>query len=65
MNQKISIKEAIDSAIDECIKEGILEKILRENREEVCSVLLSEYIEQAYIEREGGKQDSSYIKNTI
>ena len=38
--------------MDECIKEGILEKILRENREEVCSVLLSEYDEQAHIESE-------------
>ena len=39
------IKKAIDTAVDECIKEGILEKILRENREEVCSVLLTEYDE--------------------
>ena len=52
LNQKMALKEAIDRAVDECIKEGILEKILRENREEVCSVLLSEYNEQAHIESE-------------
>ena len=39
-------------AVDECIKEGILETILRENREEVCSMLLTEYDEQAHIESE-------------
>ena len=51
-NRKMPIREAIDRAVDECIKEGILEKILRENREEVCSMLLTEYDEQAHIESE-------------
>ena len=50
--RKVSIREAIDRAVEECINEGILEKILRENREEVCSMLLSEYDEQAHIESE-------------
>lgn len=47
-----TIEKAIDMAVDECIKEGILETILRENREEVCSMLLTEYDEQAHIESE-------------
>lgn len=51
-DRRMPIREAIDRAVEECIKEGILEKILRENREEVCSMLLSEYDEQAHIESE-------------
>jgi len=47
-----TIEKAIDMAVNECIKEGILEVILRENREEVCSMLLTEYDEQAHIENE-------------
>ncbi len=47
-----SIEKAIDMAVDECIREGVLETILRENREEVCSMLLTEYDEQAHIESE-------------
>ncbi len=50
--QKMSIKEAIDFAVEDCINEGILEKILKENREEVCSMLLTEYDEQSHIESE-------------
>ena len=50
--KKLTIEEAIDKAVEDCIKEGILEKILRENREEVCSMLLKEYDEQAHIENE-------------
>lgn len=46
------IREAIDYAVDECIEEGILEEILRNNREEVCAMLLAEYDEQAHIESE-------------
>ena len=46
------IREAIDHAVDECIEEGILEEILRNNREEVCAMLLAEYDEQAHIESE-------------
>ena len=62
-SRQMPIREAIDRAVDECIKEGILEKILRENREEVCSMLLTEYDEQAHIEsekkiaREEGKEE--------
>lgn len=62
-SNKMSIKDAVDHAVEECINEGILEKILRENREEVCSMLLSEYDEQAHIEsekkiaREEGRQE--------
>ena len=52
LSEKMPIQQAIDLAVDECIKEGILEKILRENREEVCSMLLTEYDEQAHIENE-------------
>ena len=47
-----SIEKAIDMAVDDCINEGVLETILRENREEVCSMLLTEYDEQAHIENE-------------
>ncbi len=62
-DRKMPIKAAVDHAVEECINEGILEKILRENREEVCSMLLSEYDEQAHIEsekkiaREEGRQE--------
>ncbi len=52
IDRKMTIREAVDRTVEECIKEGILEKILRENREEVCSMLLSEYDEQAHIESE-------------
>ncbi len=47
-----SIEKAIDLTVDDCIKEGILAEILRTNREEVCSMLLTEYDEQAHIENE-------------
>ena len=71
LNRKMPLREAIDRAVDECIKEGILEKILRENREEVCSVLLSEYDEQAHIEsekeiaREEGREEGREEVNTL
>ena len=52
LSEKMPIQQAIDLAVDERIKEVILEKILRENREEVCSMLLTEYDEQAHIENE-------------
>ena len=52
LNEKMPLREAIDHAVDACIKDGILEKILRENREEVCSMLLTEYDERAHIENE-------------
>ena len=47
-----SIEKAIDMAVDDCIKKGILADILQTNREEVCSMLLTEYDEQAHIENE-------------
>ena len=47
-----NIEDAVDRAIDECIKQGILEDILREDREEVRSMLLTEYDEQVHIKNE-------------
>ncbi len=47
-----NIEDAVDLAIGECIKQGILEDILREDREEVRSMLLTEYDEQAHIKNE-------------
>lgn len=46
------VAEAVDVAIDECIRQGILEQILREEREEVRSMILTEYDEQAHIKNE-------------
>ena len=43
---------AIGKAIDVCIDKGILEEILRNHREEVHSMLLTEYDEQAHIKNE-------------
>lgn len=69
LKEKTSIREAIDRAVDECIKKGILERILRENREEVCSMLLTEYDEQAHIEsekeiaREEGRRKINVLKS--
>ena len=48
----MAIEEAIDTAVNVCIENGILEELLRKHREEVCSVLLTEYDEQAHIESE-------------
>lgn len=50
--RKCSIEEAIDKAVDDCVQAGILEEVLRDNREEVRSMLLTEYNEQAHIENE-------------
>lgn len=46
------VAEAVDAAIAECIRQGILEQILREEREEVRSMILTEYDEQAHIKSE-------------
>lgn len=46
------ILSAINLAVDACIKKGILADILRDNREEVCAMLLREYNEQAHIDSE-------------
>lgn len=50
--QGYAIEESIDRAVEECIQEGILEELLRSQREEVRSMLLTEYNEQAHIEHE-------------
>lgn len=47
-----TIAFAVEQAMDACIKEGILEEILRNHREEVRSMLLTEYDEQAHIKNE-------------
>ena len=52
LDEGYRIREAVDMAVDECIRNGILEQILRDNREEVCSMILTEYDEQAHIENE-------------
>ena len=46
------IGEAVDHAVDDCIREGVLEKLLRSQREEVRSMLLTEYDEERHIENE-------------
>ena len=46
------VDDAVDVAITECIRQGILEQILREEREEVRSMILTEYDEQAHIKSE-------------
>lgn len=63
LDDGLHISEAIDVAVDECIERGILEKLLRDNREEVRSVLLTEYDEEAHIrsEREIALQEGEEI----
>ncbi len=46
------IREAMDAAVDECIRKGVLADLLRDNREEVCSMLLTEYDEEFHIKCE-------------
>ena len=46
------IGEAVDRAVDDCIREGVLEELLRSQREEVRSMLLTEYDEERHIENE-------------
>ncbi len=59
LDMKYSIEEAVSEAMDECIQKGILEEILRCQREEVRSMVLTEYDEQAHIknEREIAKEE--------
>lgn len=52
LNVTETMEKAVDLAVDECIKEGILAEILRNHREEVRSMLLTEYDEQLHIESE-------------
>lgn len=54
LDKEYEIETAVDKAIEECIRRGILEEILRNHREEVFSMLLTEYDEQAHIENERG-----------
>ena len=51
-NEGNDIGEAVDYAVDDCIREGVLEELLRSQREEVCSMLLTEYDEERHIENE-------------
>lgn len=64
-NQQFSMEAAIDKAVDECIENGVLEDILRKNREEVCSMLLTEYNEQYHIESEREIAKEEGIKEGI
>lgn len=52
LEEKYPIEDAISIAMDECIEKGILEEILRSHREEVRSMVLTEYDEQAHIKNE-------------
>ena len=51
-NEGNDIGEAGDHAVDDCIREGVLEELLRSQREEVRSMLLTEYDEERHIENE-------------
>ncbi|MBQ7920427.1 MAG: hypothetical protein IJ324_10870 [Lachnospiraceae bacterium] len=52
LDEKYSIEEAVSKAMDECMQKGILEEILKNQREEVRSMVLTEYDEQAHIKNE-------------
>lgn len=76
LTEGYDVAEAVDMAINECIKQGILEQILREEREEVRSMILTEYDEQAHIKnekeisyeegkKEGIKEGSSTLSKLI
>lgn len=52
LEEKYSIEDAVSEAMDECIRKGILEEILVNHREEVQSMVLTEYDEQAHIKNE-------------
>lgn len=52
LEEKYSIEDAVSEAMDECIRKGILEEILVNHREEVRSMVLTEYDEQAHIKNE-------------
>ena len=54
LDAEYEIESAINEAIEQCIRQGILGGILRNHREEVFSMLLTEYDEQAHIENEKG-----------
>ena len=52
LDEKYPIEDAVSMAIDECVQKGILEEILINQREEVRSMVLTEYDEQAHIKNE-------------
>lgn len=52
LEQGDSIEESVNHAVDACIEQGILEQILRDNRGEVCAMILTEYDEQGHLEDE-------------
>ena len=52
LEQGYGIAEAVDMAMNTSIQAGILEEILRNHREEVRAMLLTEYDEQAHIKNE-------------
>ncbi len=52
LEEKYTIEEAVSEAMDECIQSGILKEILVNHREEVRSMVLTEYDEQAHIKNE-------------
>lgn len=52
LEARCTIEDAVSKAMDECIDKGILENVLRNHREEVRSMILTEYDEQAHIKNE-------------
>lgn len=48
----VTMEEAVKQAINECIKDNILKDILIKHRNEVFNMILTEYDEQAHIEKE-------------
>ncbi len=67
LDKGLDIQNAIDDAVDECIANGILEELLRANREEVRSMLLTEYDEEFHIkcEREIALEEGQKIGQKI
>ena len=67
LNGGLGIREATDAAVDECIRNGVLAELLRNNREEVCSMLLTEYDEEFHIkcEREIALEEGQKIGEEI
>ena len=51
-NEEKDIRTAIDFAVEECIAGNILADILRDQRQEVTDMLLTEYNEQAHLQSE-------------
>ena len=49
IGKRYDIENAVNEAIRDCIEEGILEDVLRTHREEVFSMFLTEYDQEAHI----------------